>query len=407
MSNESFISKTLDEGHVNLSKFLASKVRQMAKKLESSQATAKHIKEVTNEPHATQINLLRHQRTELPPRKAQRRQNKFRHKPNFNTENHHQANYKPNDFTRKKFNPTQIHQNSERCHKCGDSQHIEGFRCSARKAQCKHNKKFGHFSSLCYGKQEAYREGNRSPKAHQLTCNTVFTRYHDSNTSFTEEEEEPFCLQLKIWDESCQEEQSEVEQSQPGEKFAQSNRHPKKPKKAMWLKKPAKLAQSINDKNCQAESSENYDYKSQVSQAYQEKRKPRKFQMCSDKKSQEPSYMCPVMPVIVNTEVRQLSTPTIRRLCQDEKCQSTRCYKKKSPVRPQYKYDKNCQSGSSSEKESPNPKKRQTIYEANEAPSTEAVKEYKPGCDQYEAESQERFQFKQITSTSTKEDTNT
>ena len=74
-------------------------------------------------------------------------------------------------------------------------------------------------------------------------------------------------------------------------------------------------------------------------------------------------------------------------------------------MRPQYKYDKNCQSGSSSEKESPDPKKRQTTYEANEAPSTEAVKEYQPECDQYEAESQEKLPVKQITSTSKKEDT--
>ena len=206
----------------------------MAKKLEGSQATAKHMKQVTNEPHATQINLLRHQRTELPPSKAQRRQNKFRQK--SNRENHHQANNKPNEFTRKKFNPTQIHQNSERCHKCGDSLHTKGFRRSARKAQCKHCKKFGHFSSLCYRKQVAYKEGNRSPKAYQLTCNTVFPRYNDSDTSFTEEEEEPFCLQLKILDNSSQEIQSEAEQSQPGEKLAQSNRHSEKPKKAMWLR---------------------------------------------------------------------------------------------------------------------------------------------------------------------------
>ena len=48
-------------------------------------------------------------------------------------------------------------------------------------------------------------------------------------------------------------------------------------------------------------------------------------------------------------------------------------------------------SGSSSEKESPDPKKRQMIYEANEAHSTEGVKEYKPGYDQYEAESQEKL----------------
>ena len=77
LSNESLISKTLDEGHVNLNKFPASKVRQMAKKLESSQATAKHMKQVTKEPHATQINLLRPQRAELPPSKAQRRQIPF------------------------------------------------------------------------------------------------------------------------------------------------------------------------------------------------------------------------------------------------------------------------------------------------------------------------------------------
>ena len=280
-----------------------------------------------------------------------------------------------------------------------------GIICSARKAQCKHCKRFGHFSSFCYRKQEVYKEGNRSPKAHQLTCNTAFPRYDDSDTSFTEEEEEPFCLQLKILDDSSQEEQSEAEQSQPGEKIAQSNRHSKKPKKAMQLKKPAKSKQSINDKNYQAESSENNDYRSQISQTYKEKRRQRKSQMCSDKKSQEPSYMWPVMPVIINTEDRQLSPPVIRRLCQDEKCQSTRCYKKKSPVRPNYKYDKKCQSGSSSEKENPDPKKRQMIYEANEAPSTEVVKEYKPGCDQYEAESQEKLQVKQITSTSTNEDT--
>ena len=77
----------------------------MAKKLEGSQAPAKHMKQVNNEPPATQINLLRHQRTELPLSKAQRRQNKFRHKPNFNRENHQQTNYKCNEFTRKKFNP--------------------------------------------------------------------------------------------------------------------------------------------------------------------------------------------------------------------------------------------------------------------------------------------------------------
>ena len=46
LKDESFVSKTLNEGHVELSKFPASKVRQMAKKLESSQSTARHIKKM-------------------------------------------------------------------------------------------------------------------------------------------------------------------------------------------------------------------------------------------------------------------------------------------------------------------------------------------------------------------------
>ena len=205
------------------------------------------MKQVTKEPHATQINLLRHQRTELPPSKAHRRQNKLRHKPNFNRENHHQAHYKPNEVTKKEFNPTQIHQNPERYHKCGDFQHTEEFRCSARKAQCKHCKRFGHFSSLCYRKQEAYKKGNRSSKAYQLTCGTVSTRYNDSDTSFIEEEEELFCLQLKILDDSSQEEQSEAEQRQAGEKIEQSNMKPKKPKNAKWPVKHTKKGHVVKE----------------------------------------------------------------------------------------------------------------------------------------------------------------
>ena len=56
LKDESFVSKTLNEGHVELSKFPTSKVRQMAKKLESSQVTAKHMRQVTKDPQATQVN---------------------------------------------------------------------------------------------------------------------------------------------------------------------------------------------------------------------------------------------------------------------------------------------------------------------------------------------------------------
>ena len=58
LNDESFISKTLNEGHVELNKFPASTVRQLAKKMERSQATAKHMKQVTRDPQVVQVNLL-------------------------------------------------------------------------------------------------------------------------------------------------------------------------------------------------------------------------------------------------------------------------------------------------------------------------------------------------------------
>ena len=56
LRNEEFVSKTVNDSNIDLNKFPASKIKQMAKKLESSKATAKHIKQVATEPQATQIN---------------------------------------------------------------------------------------------------------------------------------------------------------------------------------------------------------------------------------------------------------------------------------------------------------------------------------------------------------------
>ena len=46
------------EGSVDLDKLPASRVCQLAKKLESSKATVHHIKQVASDPQATQINLM-------------------------------------------------------------------------------------------------------------------------------------------------------------------------------------------------------------------------------------------------------------------------------------------------------------------------------------------------------------
>ena len=161
---------------------------------------------MSSEPQATQVNLLRHQRTEILPNKAKRKQfnnNKFRSK-NMgysNKVNQQQAPYNKKEFENKKaFNPRQILNSDDRCHKCGDSKHKEGFQCSAFKYQCRNCHKFGHFSSLCYKKQESYKKRPRSPKANQLTSGRLSTQENSicSHSSDTSSSDESFCLQVKL-----------------------------------------------------------------------------------------------------------------------------------------------------------------------------------------------------------------
>ena len=164
------MSRTINDSNIDLHKFLASKVRQFAKKLESSKSTAKHIKQVSNEPQATQLNLLRHQCTKLPPTKFQRKQRKsFMSRP---------ANpkYQPEERYSKRLLQAnrkfkQVHTNKEeRCNKCGDTPYIEGFRCLLSRHHCTYCNKTGHFSHLCFKKKQEsiYKKGPRNPKAHQL-----------------------------------------------------------------------------------------------------------------------------------------------------------------------------------------------------------------------------------------------
>ena len=208
LRDEKFVSKTINDSILDLEKFPARKVRQLAKRLESSKSTARHIKKMCSEPQATQVHWLRHQRTELPPNKAQRKQfKKNKSKPQnmgHSNEDHHQAPYKKNEYENKrKFNPRQILQSEDRCHIWWDSKHIKGFQWSAGKYQCRNCHKFGHFSSLYYKKQESYKKRPRSPKAYQFTSgrlsaqdNSIYRNSSDSSSS----EDESFCLQMKVQD---------------------------------------------------------------------------------------------------------------------------------------------------------------------------------------------------------------
>ena len=120
-------------------KFPVSKVRQVAKKLESSKPTAKHIKQVSSEPQATQVNLfIKISKKRITTSKSQRKQRK-----SFKSR---QANHKYQQEDKQDERKPQIHRKFQHVHaspedrfsKCGDTPHIEGFRCPASRHQCKY-----------------------------------------------------------------------------------------------------------------------------------------------------------------------------------------------------------------------------------------------------------------------------
>ena len=102
----------------------------------------------------------------------------------------------PNQY-KKSFDPRLAHKNKDRCSKCGDSAHLEGFQCPAKQYQCKACHKFSHYTSLCFQKtqQKQCNYKYRKPTVHQLTAGTIHE--HDSNEE-ADSSDDSFCLQLKI-----------------------------------------------------------------------------------------------------------------------------------------------------------------------------------------------------------------
>ena len=141
------------------------------KKNGSSKATVHHIKQVAGDPEAAQINLLRHQCTELPAGKYKKKKSsvKFRQS---NYKQHGSENFQMQHEHQRQFDIKSAHQSKDRCSKCGDSAHVEGFQLPAKKFQCKACHMFGHFTSLCYQKKQALFK-SRKPKVHQLQTGTV------------------------------------------------------------------------------------------------------------------------------------------------------------------------------------------------------------------------------------------
>ena len=126
-----FMSRTISDGSIDLDKFPASRVCQLAKKLESSKATVRHIKQVSGEPQVTQINLLCHQRTELPHHRYKKRRSHTKprlgnNKPCRNDQYHSQIQYKnKGNHKPPTSNRPPPSNNSNRCSNCGDTAHHE------------------------------------------------------------------------------------------------------------------------------------------------------------------------------------------------------------------------------------------------------------------------------------------
>ena len=116
------------------------------------------------------------------------------------------------------------------------------------------------------------------------------------------------------------------------------------------VKQPIHMQSVSSSGNKKSVKSENYKTcQATICYTKQKKSEYNDFQMCSDKNCQENENvnMQPVKPEIMNMQLPKPAVPyEYRRLCKDKNCQSTTCYssKKKSPVRPMYEYDKNCQS---------------------------------------------------------------
>ena len=175
----------------------------ISQKYESSKATVRHIKQVSGEPQATQINLLCHQRTELPQHRYKKKRSHVKprlgnSKPTGNDQYCGQPHYKnKGDHKLPMSNKMLPSNNSHRCSKCSDTAHRDGFTCPAKKYQCKACHKFGHFTSQCFQRRQHLQHKARQPKTHQIHIDNP---YHDPDSypSDISSSEDSFCLQVRI-----------------------------------------------------------------------------------------------------------------------------------------------------------------------------------------------------------------
>ena len=197
MRDEDFVTKTINEGNIDIQKFPASKVHQLAKKMESSKATAKHIRQVAGDIWAAQVQLMHHQHTQLPTGNYPRRKIACNYKPETtklqNTGSSHDMENNPSCCD---WLPPQTSATGAATH------HMQkAFQCPTRKFHCKICHKFGHFTSVCFQKSQSQHSSNsfhaRKPKAQQLHVGALYTLHNADSSEYGSGLEDTFCLQMK------------------------------------------------------------------------------------------------------------------------------------------------------------------------------------------------------------------
>ena len=135
-----------------------------------------------------------HQHTELPMGKYNKQKNVAKQKLQNHRPTEHQTSKKP-------FDLRNTNKQSDRCSRCGDTMHIKGFQCPTKKFQCNVCYNFGHFTTVCYQKNQQTSNSfkPRKPKAHQLRAGALYTHQDgDNNVSEESHMDESFCLQMKV-----------------------------------------------------------------------------------------------------------------------------------------------------------------------------------------------------------------
>ena len=141
-----------------------------------------------------QISLMKHQCTDLPANKHKKKSFvKPRPPSHKNDTSDRQSHYK------KSFDARNVYKHKDRCQKCGDSNHNEGFQCPAKEFQCKSCDRYGHFTGLYYQKKHASFK-SRKPKAHMLQVGAIYAcdKSICGHSEDFSSSDGSFCLQVKI-----------------------------------------------------------------------------------------------------------------------------------------------------------------------------------------------------------------